>query len=89
MHAVIREELWPPIAEVALPFAIIGNLDAILGLTHTAFLRMYAISWPSIASTNWEGRQRRSSPLASTGMMKVYHPSVVAYAGSWIAGSIG
>jgi hypothetical protein len=35
----------------------------------------YAISWPSIASTNWDGRRRRSSAPANTRTMKVDHPS--------------
>jgi hypothetical protein len=77
VHAVVCEELWPPIAEVALPFAVIVNFDAVPGLANATLLqRSEAISCPSIASTNWEGRRRQSLALASTGTMMVDHPSV-------------
>jgi hypothetical protein len=36
MHAVISEELRPPIAEVAYPFAVVIDLDALLGLANAA-----------------------------------------------------
>jgi hypothetical protein len=60
MHAVIREKLWPPVAEVALPFAVVVNLYMVLGLAEAALQHdmAYAISWPSIASMNWEGKLR-------------------------------
>jgi hypothetical protein len=38
MHTVIREELRPLVAEVALPFAVIVNLDMILGLADATLL---------------------------------------------------
>jgi hypothetical protein len=68
VHAIICEELWPPFTEVALPFAIVVNLDKLLGWPTLHSCRMaYAISWPSIASANWEGRRRRSSAPARPG----------------------
>jgi hypothetical protein len=36
MHAVISEELRPPIAEVAYPFVIVVDLNAVLGLANAA-----------------------------------------------------
>jgi hypothetical protein len=36
VHTVIHEELWPPVAEVALPFAGIVNFDAVFGLANAA-----------------------------------------------------
>jgi hypothetical protein len=39
MHAIVCEELRPPVAEVALPLAVVVNLDTILGLASAAFLQ--------------------------------------------------
>jgi hypothetical protein len=39
MHAVVCEELQPPIAEVALPFTVVVNLDAVLGLANATLLQ--------------------------------------------------
>jgi hypothetical protein len=39
VHAVVCEELRPPIAKVALSFAIIINFDAILGLANAVLLQ--------------------------------------------------
>jgi hypothetical protein len=39
MNAIVCEELRPPVAEVALPLAIVVNLDTILGLASAAFLQ--------------------------------------------------
>jgi hypothetical protein len=39
MHAVIRNELRPPIAEVALPFTVTVNLDAVFWLAEAALLQ--------------------------------------------------
>jgi hypothetical protein len=36
MHAVISEEPRPPIAEVAYPFAVVVDLNAVLGLANAA-----------------------------------------------------
>jgi hypothetical protein len=36
MHALVDEELRPPITEVAHPLAVVVNLDAILGLAAAA-----------------------------------------------------
>jgi hypothetical protein len=37
MHAVVDEELRPPIVEVAHPLAVIVDLDAVRGLAAAAF----------------------------------------------------
>jgi hypothetical protein len=80
LHTVLREELRPSITEVALPLAIVVDLDprsrASAGRRCTL-----AGTWPSIASTNLEGRRRRSPHPASTGIMKVMYPSTEEYAG--------
>jgi hypothetical protein len=39
VHAVLREELRPPVVEVALTFAVIVNLDVVLGLASAALLQ--------------------------------------------------
>jgi hypothetical protein len=36
MHAVVCEELWPPVVEVAHPFTVIVDLDTIPGLANAA-----------------------------------------------------
>jgi hypothetical protein len=36
VHAVVNEELRPPIAEVAYPLAVVVDLDAVLGLADAA-----------------------------------------------------
>jgi hypothetical protein len=36
MHAVVDEELQPPIAEVAYPLAVVVDLNAVLGLAKAA-----------------------------------------------------
>jgi hypothetical protein len=38
-HAVVGEELRPPVAEVALPFTVIVNFDKVLGLANAALLQ--------------------------------------------------
>jgi hypothetical protein len=38
VHAIIGKELWPPVTEIVLPFAVVVNLDVILGLANTALL---------------------------------------------------
>jgi hypothetical protein len=36
VHAIVDEELRPPITEVAYPLAVVVDLDAILGLANAA-----------------------------------------------------
>jgi hypothetical protein len=36
MHAIVREELRPPVAEVTLPFAVVVDFNAVPGLAHAA-----------------------------------------------------
>jgi hypothetical protein len=38
MHAIVDEELRPPVAEEANPLAIVVDLDAVLGLADAALL---------------------------------------------------
>jgi hypothetical protein len=37
VHAIVNEELRPPIAKVAHPLAVVVNLDAVRGLATAAF----------------------------------------------------
>jgi hypothetical protein len=39
LHTVVREELWPPVAEVALPLAVILDLDVVRRLAGAALLQ--------------------------------------------------
>jgi hypothetical protein len=40
VHAVVDEELRPPVAKVAHPLAVVVNLDAVCGLAAAAFLQL-------------------------------------------------
>jgi hypothetical protein len=34
VHAVVREEFWPPVTEVALPFAVVLDFNVVPGLAN-------------------------------------------------------
>jgi hypothetical protein len=76
VHAVVDEELRPPIAKVAHPLTVIVNLDAVRGLATASFPQLGVSHFLAFHRVRKLGRKRRRSRApASTGMMQVDHPS--------------
>jgi hypothetical protein len=80
MHAVISEELQPPVTEVAYPLAVIVDLDAVPGLANAAlpqrgvshflaFHRFHELSWKAAEDLgSGEHRDYKGGPPFSRGV---------------------
>jgi hypothetical protein len=76
MHALVDEELRPPVTKVAHPLAVVVNLDAVLGLASAAFPHLgisHLLAFHRVCKLGWEAEEVLAP--ASTGIMQVDHPS--------------
>jgi hypothetical protein len=72
-QAIVLEELGPAAVEVALPLAVVEELDIVRWLAAAALLHGGVRQSPS-ASTTLKGRGRGSSLLSRRGTRKVGYP---------------
>jgi hypothetical protein len=76
VHAVVDEELRPPIAKLAHPLAVVVNLDTVCGLAAPAFPQLGISHFLASHRVRKLGRKAEEvSGPASTWMMQVDHPS--------------
>jgi hypothetical protein len=60
MHAVVNEELQPPITKVAHPLAVVVNLDAVLGLAAAALLQLsisHLLAFHRVRKLGWKAEE--------------------------------
>jgi hypothetical protein len=60
MHAIVDEELRPPIAKVAHPLAVIVNLDVVLGLAAAAFPQLgisHLLAFHRVHKLGWKAEE--------------------------------
>jgi hypothetical protein len=60
VHAVVDEELRPPIAEVAYPLAVVVDLDAVLGLADAALPQRsisHLLAFHRVRKLRWKAKE--------------------------------
>jgi hypothetical protein len=84
VHAVVNEELRPPIAKVAHPLAVVVNFDALRGLATAAFPQLGVSYFLAFHRARELGRKAEEDPGPGKHRDDAGRPSLGRDVGRWL-----